>query len=296
MTERVRTVAVVGSAGQLGSDLMRVWPRQHSEDRLVGLTHADIQVEDLESVRRALGPVQPHLVLNATAYNLVDAAESDRASAFQINAIGPHNLALATRELDAALVHVSTDYVFSGGQRQPYVETDAVGPLSAYGVSKAAGEMLVRAAWPKHLIVRTCGLYGLAGSRGKGGNFVDTMLQLGGSGKVIRVVDDQVLTPTHTADLAGQIAQLAAADTYGTYHATSQGECSWYDFAVEIFRQAGLNPSVERQTTEEAGRAAPRPPYSVLDNHRLRTLGIDLMPDWRQALANYLGARTASVW
>jgi dTDP-4-dehydrorhamnose reductase len=248
----------------------------------------------LGSVRQALLPLEPQLVVNTTAYNLVDAAEIDSRVAFEVNAIGPRNLGLSARELDAALVHVSTDYVFPGSGRRRYVETDAVDPLNAYGVSKAAGEMLIRAAWPKHFIVRTSGLYGVAGSAGKGGNFVDTMLRMARAGQAIRVVDDQVLTPTHTADLAAQIAGLAGTGEYGTYHASCQGECSWYEFALEIFRQAGLSPSLARQTTAEAGRAAPRPPYCVLDNRRLRLLDLDAMPGWDEALARYL-AQAASV-
>jgi dTDP-4-dehydrorhamnose reductase len=288
-------VAVVGAAGQLGTDLVRAWAREHPSDRVVGLNHADLEVADAESVSRALLPIEPRLVVNATAYNLVDGAEVDPVSAFRANAIGPRNLALAARTLDAVLVHVSTDYVFSGSRREPYVETDPAEPLSVYGVSKAAGEMLVRSAWSRHFIVRTCGLYGVAGSRGKGGNFVDTMLRLGGSRQVIRVVDDQVLTPTHTADLAVQIARLVETDAHGTYHATCQGQCSWYEFAAEIFRQADLDLPLERQTTAQAGRPAQRPPYSVLDNQGLRRLGIDLMPAWPQALEGYLAAKASAV-
>jgi dTDP-4-dehydrorhamnose reductase len=295
MTGTIRTVVVVGWSGQLASDLRRLWPEQHPADRLVGLLHADLEVREIGSVRRALGPIEPQLIVNASAYNLVDPAEADPTSAFQVNAIGPYNLAVAARELDATLVHVSTDYVYSGTKRQPYVETDPVDPISVYGASKAGGEMLVRAAWPKHFIVRTSGLYGVAGSRGKGGNFVETMLSLAGSGEVVRVVEDQVLTPTHTADLAAQIARLAATDAFGTYHATCEGECSWYEFAAEIFRQASLEPRLEPQTTAQAGRAARRPPYSVLDNQGLRRLGIDVMPGWRQALAGYLALRATSV-
>jgi dTDP-4-dehydrorhamnose reductase len=295
MSGRVRTVVVVGAAGQLGSDLMRAWPARYAGDRLVGLTHADLDVRELDSVRRALISIEPELVVNTTAYNWVDAAETDPGGAFEVNAIGPRNLALSARELDAALVHVSTDYVFSGSGRRQYVETDPVDPLNVYGVSKAAGEMLVRAVWPKHFVVRTSGLYGVAGSGGKGGNFVDTMLRMARAGQAIRVVDDQFLTPTHTADLADQIATLAASGEYGTYHATCQGECSWYEFAREIFRRAGLTPSLERQTTAEAGRAAPRPPYCVLENRRLRQLGIDVLPSWDEALARYLAVDAAAV-
>jgi dTDP-4-dehydrorhamnose reductase len=295
MSGRVRTVVVVGAAGQLGSDLMRAWSALYAADRLVGLTHADLDVRELGSVRQALLAIEPQLVVNTTAYNLVDAAETDPEGAFGVNAFGPRNLALTARELDATLVHVSTDYVFSGSGRRQYVETDPVDPLNVYGVSKAAGEMLVRAVWPKHFIVRTSGLYGVAGSGGKGGNFVDTMLRLARGGQAIRVVDDQVLTPTHTADLAAQLAELAATGEYGTYHATCQGECSWYEFALEIFRQAGLSPSLEPQKTAQAGRAAPRPPYCVLENRGLRHLGIDVMPGWDEALARYLAVEAAVV-
>ncbi|MBO0730396.1 MAG: dTDP-4-dehydrorhamnose reductase [Acidimicrobiaceae bacterium] len=286
-----RTVVIVGAAGQLGRDLVDVWRRERPEDRLAELAHADLEIADLASVRQALLSVGPQLVLNAAAYNLVDRAEEDSRTAFEANAIGPRNLALAAQELGAVLVHVSSDYVFSGTAHQPYIEGDPVDPRSVYGVSKAAGEMLVRATTPRHFVVRTSGLYGQAGSGGKGGNFVDTMLRLAEAGQPIRVVDDQVLTPTCSVDLAMQILRLAATDAYGTYHATCQGQCSWYAFAAEIFHLAGLNPLLQPQTTPEAGRPAARPPYSVLDNRGLRELGIDLMPDWQDALGRYLSAK-----
>ncbi|MBO0727968.1 MAG: dTDP-4-dehydrorhamnose reductase [Acidimicrobiaceae bacterium] len=286
-----RTVVVVGAAGQLGSDLLEVWRRERPQDRLVELTHAELEVADLESVRRVLLPEGPQLVLNVAAYNLVDQAETDAKTAFEVNAIGPRNVALVVEELGAVIVHISTDYVFSGAGRRPYIEDDPVDPGSVYGASKAAGEMLVRATTSRHFLVRTSGLYGVAGARGKGGNFVDTMLRLAAEGRPIRVVDDQVLTPTCTTDLAGQILLLTETRAYGTYHATCQGECSWYAFAAEIFRQAGLNASLEPQSTAEAGRPAARPPYSVLENRGLRELGIDVMPGWREALEHYLSAK-----
>lgn len=287
---------MVGAAGQLGTDLVGVWRGERPRDRLVELTHAQLEVADLESVRRALLPVGPNLVLNASAYNLVDRAETDSRTAFEVNAIGPRNLALVVEELGAVLVHVSSDYVFSGSGQRPYVEDDPVDPRSVYGVSKVAGEMLVRATTPRHFVVRTSGLYGRRGAGGKGGNFVDTMLRLAQAGQAIRVVDDQVLTPTPSAEVAVQILHLTATDAFGTYHATCQGECSWYTFAAEIFRQAGLNPSLYPQTTTEAGRPARRPPYSVLDNRGLRNLGTDGMPDWREALRRYLSGRSTQIW
>jgi dTDP-4-dehydrorhamnose reductase len=291
-----RTVLLIGANGQLGHDLLRAWPDQLPDDRIVPLTHAEIEVADLDSVRAALRRERPGVVVNTSAYHKVDLVEDEPDRAFQVNATGPRNLAIACAEVDAALIHLSTDYVFSGrGRRRgrPYREDDAVEPLSVYGVSKAAGEMFPRYLCPRYFVVRSCGLYGVAGSSGKGGNFVETMLRLAGTGNPIRVVDDQVLTPTHTLALAAQLAVLSSTDAYGTYHATCQGECSWYEFAGEIFRQAGLHPELSPQTTAEAGNKARRPSYSVLDNANLRGLGIDRMPDWRQALGEYLGLRAA---
>lgn len=289
------TVLVVGSSGQLAFDLLRHWRSQRPEDRIVGASHAEIEVSDLESVRRVLTQHTPDVVINTAAYHKVDIVEDDPDGAFTVNGSGARNLALACSAVDAVLVQLSTDYVFSGRQRRPYQESDQVEPVSVYGVSKVAGEMLVRFLWPKHFIVRSSGLYGVAGSSGKGGNFVETMLRLAQSGQPVRVVDDQVVTPTHTTALAAQIAKLVTTDAYGTYHATCQGECSWYEFAAEIFRQMHLSPPLERQTTAGFGARAARPPYSVLENHALQQLGIDVMPPWQQGLSEYLTIRAGAA-
>lgn len=287
----MRTVLLIGGDGQLGSDLRRCWATDCPDDRLVCLTHADIEVANQASVRAALDRHRPVIVINTAAYHRVDVVERDPERAFRVNAVGPRHLAVACRDADAVLVHFSTDYVFSGRARRPYEEDEGPDALNVYGASKAAGEMLLRHAWWRHFIVRTSGLYGRAGSSGKGGNFVETMLRLAATGEEIRVVDDQVLTPTHAASLAVQVARLVGTDAYGTYHATCQGECSWYEFAVEIFRQAGLAPVLRAQKTAESGAAAPRPPYSVLRNRRLQDIGLDLMPRWEDALSAYLAAR-----
>jgi len=289
-----RTVVFVGAAGQLARDLARVWPEAHPDDRVIGLKHSDIQVENRESVHSALVPLEPQLVVNLAAYHRVDEIEDRPDRAFAVNTVGPRHLAMTCRELDAELLHFSTDYVFAGHQRRPYVESDAVEPLSVYGASKVAGEMLVRLTWPKHYIVRSCGLYGTAGSAGKGGNFVETMLRLGAAGAPIRVVDDQVVTPTATLPLARQVAQICRQQPHGTYHAVCHGWCSWYEFAAEIFRQAGVSADLKPQSTAESGAKAPRPPYSVLANANLERLGIDVMPDWRAALHAYLAERSAA--
>lgn len=239
-------------------------------------------------MRAALEAHQPQLVINASAYNRVDDAESNPEVALAVNALGPRNLALECEALGATLVHISTDYVFSGaghGRGSPYTEAEPVDPVSAYGLSKAAGEMFVRAHCSRYYVVRVSGLYG------EGGNFVRTMLRLAGDGRPLRVVDDQVVTPTSASALSRQLELLCRSDAYGTYHATCQGECSWYEFAAEILRQAGVRADLRPQTTAESGRPARRPTYSALANRGLGALGIDRMPAWQAALSEYLAAR-----
>ena len=285
-------VVIIGANGQLAQDIGPALKDKAHE--VIGLTHAQIEVAELDSVRDALAPARPDVVINTSAYHKVDVVEDEPDRAFAVNATGPRNLALVCRELDAALAHLSTDYVFSGSKGSPYVEEDAVDPVNLYGVSKAAGEMAVRYLWPRHWIVRTSGLYGVAGSSGKGGNFVETMLRLANEGKSIKVVNDQTLTPTSTHSLARQIAALIETGAYGTYHATCQGACTWYDFAAEIFSACGLAPELSAQTTAESGARATRPTWSVLENAALKSLQLDLMPDWQDALRAYLQEREVS--
>ena len=282
-------VAIIGANGQLAYDLM---PALRAAGHfVVSLSHEQIEVVDGESVRAALHASGPDLVVNTSAYHRVDDAEDNPGPAFRVNAAGVRNLALAARDLDMPLVHLSTDYVFSGRKASPYSESEGVDPINIYGVSKVAGEMVLRYIWPRHFIVRTSGLYGIAGSAGKGGNFVETMLRLARNGSPIRVVDDQRLTPTSTRALAAQIAELVGTEAYGTYHATSQGHCTWYEFALEIFRRSDLQPELAPQGTIESGARARRPPYSVLENSHLKRLSLDLMPPWQDALAEYLQLR-----
>ncbi len=279
-------IALIGANGQLGSDLQTVLIARGC--RVIPFVHADIEVSDLKSIQAALMPGQPDVIINTAAFHKVEEVEQNPTQAFAVNTVGPRNLALASQELNSTLIHLSTDYVFSGSKGKPYVETDPVDPLNIYGISKAAGEMVVRALWPRHFIIRTSGLYGKAGSSGKGGNFVELMLRLAQQGKPIRVVDDQILIPTSTRALAFQVAALIDTDAYGTYHATCQGECSWYEFAAEIFRSAGLHPDLRPQSTAESGARVRRPAYSVLENAQLKVIGMDGMPPWQEALRNYL--------
>jgi dTDP-4-dehydrorhamnose reductase len=234
---------------------------------------------------------KPDVLVNCAAYNLVDKAEADPAPAFRVNADGVQALALACASVGTKLVHVSTDYVFGvdTSRTTPYLETDPPGPVSKYGESKLAGEKDALAV-PGNLVVRTCGLYGVWGSGGKGTNFVETMLRVAGQGKPLRVVADQRCTPTYTADLADAMAALIEAGTTGLVHVTNAGAMTWHEFAAEIFRQAGVSADLTPITTAEFGAAAKRPPYSVLDCGRLNALGVTMRP-WQDALAAYLDER-----
>jgi len=279
---------VIGANGQLGVDVCRVLTG-HSVDMLP-ITHRDLDVTDSGLVEQALEKIQPDVVISTAAFHKVEECEKLPALSFEVNAIGPRNVAHACRRIDAALVHFSTDYVFSGARRQPHTETCLPEPLNVYGVSKLAGEAMLASAWERHFVVRTCGLYGLAGSSGKGGNFVELMLKKARESAPIRVVNDQVLTPTFTSDLAEVVWQLIQTKAYGLYHASAEGECSWYDFARKIFELEGLQVDVEPVSSDEFPSSVKRPAYSVLSKQKLSKLGIEI-PSWDDGLRRYLLAR-----
>ena len=280
--------ALLGAGGQLGRDLQ---PRLPGE--VVAWTRQEADLTRTAELRAALEALRPDVVVNCAAYNLVDRAESDPAAAFAVNAWGVRDLALACRDLGCVLLHFSTDYVFGLDEtrRQPWSETDAPGPVSVYGLSKLCGEYLVRSLCPRHFVVRTCGLYGVWGAGGKGGNFVETMLRRAAEGKPLRVVNDQTCTPTYTADLAAAAAALTATPHYGLYHLTQAGSCSWYDFARAIFETAGVQADLAPITSREFGAAARRPGYSVLSGTAYERLGLPPMRPWQEALAAYLDER-----
>ncbi|HEV2379635.1 MAG TPA: dTDP-4-dehydrorhamnose reductase [Terriglobia bacterium] len=279
-------VMLTGAAGQLGTDLARTLPREST----ISLTHAELDIADSRSVRLAFERHAPDVVINTAAFHRVDDCEIEVERAFRMNAFALRALARACRESGAALVHFSTDYVFAGEKTQPYLETDRPGPLSVYGASKLCGEYFISATLEKYFLVRTCGLYGHGGSRAKGGNFVDTMQRLAAQGKPLRVVNDQVVTPTSTSDLASKISQLIQTEAYGLYHITNQGSCSWFEFARAIFEIEGVEPDLKPTTSEAFNAPARRPAYSVLLNQRLKLLGLDDMPAWKDALRRHLAA------
>jgi dTDP-4-dehydrorhamnose reductase len=283
-------VAVTGANGQLGTDLCQAL---HNFD-VVPLTHADIEVADMTSVRQALLKHKPAVIINTAAYVRVDDCETERDKAFSVNALGARNIAVVAQELGAKLVHLSTDYVFGGEaepRTTPYTEFDTPVPLSIYGRSKLAGEKLVRHLCLRHFIVRASGLFGVAGSSGKGGNFIETMLGLAREGEELRVVNDQVFSPTYTRDLARKIAQLVTTEYYGISHITNKGACSWYEFTLGILKLAGIATPVVPITSDQYPQKALRPRYSVLDNYHLKLLGMDDMRPWQEALKDYLVLR-----
>jgi dTDP-4-dehydrorhamnose reductase len=280
--------ALIGSAGQLGRDLA---PRLSGD--VIALIRAQTDLTKPDTLRSELTALKPDVVINCAAYNFVDKAESEPDAAFAVNAWGVRSLATVCRDLDCVLVHFSTDYVFGLDEERdtPYAETDAPGPVSVYGLSKLCGEYLVRSLCPKHYVIRTCGLYGVWGSGGKGGNFVETMLRLAGQGKALKVVADQVLTPSYTVDVATATATLIGTGRYGLYHITNGEACEWYEFARMIFELAGVAAELSPTTSKEYGLPARRPGYSVLGTKKYHGLGLPEMRDWREALASYLEER-----
>lgn len=288
----MRHIVLIGANGQLGSDLVRTL----TEVRLTGLTHADLDVTDAPRVRAVLTDLKPDVVINTSAFHKVDVCEDEPEPSFAVNATAPYRLARLAAELDFTLVHFSSDYVFQGSVPTPRKEDDLANPISVYGASKLAGENLVRSACPRHFVIRSTGLYGVAGASGKGGNFAETMIRLGKSGNPVRVVSDQVMTPTATADLAVAVRDLLAAESngkveYGLYHVTSAGSCSWYEFAKTIYELSGLSVDLSPIKTSESGAKAKRPAYSVLAHDKWIAAGFRELRPWRQALSDYLKAK-----
>jgi dTDP-4-dehydrorhamnose reductase len=274
-------ILVVGANGMLGQDIMGLIGTAAR-----GVDIDEIDITSLESTSRILTTLKPEVVINCAAYTDVDGCESNVEKAMQVNGEGVAHLAMASREIGARLVHVSTDYVFDGGKGSPYLEDDATCPLGIYGESKLAGEM--NAAFnPDHLIVRTQWLYGLHGK-----NFVETMLRLAQEKNELSVVDDQIGSPTWTVDLALSILALLKTGYRGVYHASNSGFCSWNEFARAIFDEAGLQIHVKGMTTDELNRPARRPLYSTLDCSKLiRDTGFHPQP-WKTALKEYLRLRS----
>jgi dTDP-4-dehydrorhamnose reductase len=279
-------IAIIGADGQLGTDLV---PALKGHD-VAPLFWPEFDVTRAKAAAEVLARIRPDAVINTAAFHRVDECEDRADQAFAVNAIAVRDLARTCRTLGAVLVHFSTDYVFDGEKRKPYLEEDRPGPLSVYAASKLAGEHFVRAYAERAFVIRTCGLYGKAGCLEKGRNFVETMLHLASSGRTpIRVVNNQVVTPTATVELAARVAELIRTDAFGLYHMTAEGFCSWFEFARAIFELTGGDPSVVVPVDSAAfGAKAKRPAYSVLENGRMKTIGLTPFSFWRDALSAYL--------
>ncbi len=285
-------VAIIGANGQLGTDLVNAFSRHD----VIPWTRRDFDVCDHRRAEEAVLSARPDVLINTAAFHKTDACEDVPELTFSVNAIAVRNLALAAQACDATLVQLSTDYVFDGAQREPYLEGDRPNPINVYGASKLAGEHLVAAICLRYYVVRVASLFGTAGSSGKGGNFVETILAKAGCGEVLAFVDDVVMSPTYAADAARAIRLLVeAVAPPGTYHVTNAGACSWYAFAAEILHRAGLAADLRPTTLEALAPRARRPRYSALASQRLPAIGLTPLRPWPDALAAYLSARGVEI-
>lgn len=283
-------VLVVGAAGQLGVDLCRAFADVELRTADLDGGDFDLDICDSGSVHRVIvQELKPDVVINAAAACNVPLCEKEQAVAFAVNATAAFHLARCCNEVGARLVHISTDYVFGHGATEPIGEEWRTGPLNVYGVSKLAGEQIIAAYCADYIIVRTAAIYGAAPCRAKAGkNFVELMLHLAATQPEVRVVTDEITTPTYTRALARQIRLITEKGEVGIYHATCDGACSWYEFAQAIFEATQNSVKLVPSTVAEFKSEVQRPAYSVLDNRHARSQGLDIMPHWREALDDYL--------
>jgi dTDP-4-dehydrorhamnose reductase len=281
-------VLVTGADGMLGSDLVEQLGTSTYE--IVCVTINDMDVTDLAAVRDTMLRHAPHIVVHAAAYTAVDRAEKERERCFAVNAEGTKNLAFFCRELDAEMIYISTDYVFDGTKRSPYREDDRTNPINVYGASKLQGELYVQTLLKRHKIVRTSWLAGIHTRYGR--NFIEAILEIARRKSKISVVDDQFGRPTFTFHLAEQIERLLSVTETGIFHVTNEGKCSWYEFACEVVRRAGLHKvKVVPIPSTQFRSLAKRPAHSVLANRRTKQLGLPPLPHWRDGLREYLRRR-----
>ncbi|WP_160674318.1 dTDP-4-dehydrorhamnose reductase [Clostridium sp. C8-1-8] len=286
-------ILITGAKGQLGTQIINIIKSGKSElgnvpsevvaSEIIGIDVQELDITNLEATRDYIGAIKPDVVVNCAAYTNVDACETNEDIAFKVNAIGPRNLAIVCEELGAKLIHISTDYVFSGVGSKALKEYDLTGPVSVYGKTKLAGEEFVKQFSSKYFIVRTAWLYGYNGN-----NFVYTMMKLGKEKDFIDVVNDQRGNPTNAEDLAHHILKLIGTEEYGTYHCTGSGECTWYDFAKKIIELSGIDCEIRPCTSEQFVRPAKRPEFSSLDNMMLRCTVGDEMRDWEVAIKEFI--------
>ena len=279
-------IIVTGANGQLGR-AVNIEYASANDVELINTDVAELDITDIDAVLKFVRDIRPYAIINCAAHTNVDACETQVDLAYKINALGPRNLAIASTETGAKLMHISTDYVFDGHGTRPYTEFDATGPQSVYGASKLAGENMVRQFADRFFMVRTAWLYG------DGKNFARTMLKLAEDRPEIKVVNDQVGSPTSATELARAVVSLIDTENYGLFHGTCEGDCSWADFATEVLRLAGSSTRIVPITSEEYGAPANRPHYSILDNYMLRLTGSYTFADWHDAIEVYMKSEMA---
>jgi len=278
-------VAVIGANGQLGSDIVEYFS---SKCEVTALNHQDIEITNFNNSREVLNTLQPDVVINTAAYHNVPMCEEDPVRSFEINGLGALNLAKLSADQNFKLVHYSTDYVFDGMKKKPYVESDCPNPLNVYALTKLDGEKLIQNYCDQYFIIRVAGIYGKTPCRAKGGNFIDTMIKVAGSRPLVKVVNDEILTPTSTEEIARNTYALIQTDAFNLYHMTAQEEVSWYDFAKVIFAELNLKTPLESCTVDDFPSPVKRPTYSALENENLKKINLDQMRHWKEALLYYL--------
>jgi dTDP-4-dehydrorhamnose reductase len=284
-------VLVIGASGQLGSDLMSAF----ADLEPTGVEHRLFDIEAPAAMSKMLARYRPELVINTAAFHNVELCETRPDRAFAVNALAVDGLAAQCAAAGVALLHVSTDYVFDGTARTPYTERAAPNPLSAYGISKYAGELLVRRHLAEAYIVRTSGLYGIRGSSSKGYTFIDRILTQAAEGRPIRVVTDLTFSPSYTRHVAATIRRIVESKRYGTYHVTNSGHCTWHEFAVEILSQAGLDVTVAATTSAEFPSLVRRPAFSALAHDGIAEIGLPPLPSWQSGITAYLAERKGTA-
>jgi dTDP-4-dehydrorhamnose reductase len=273
-------ILVTGSKGQLGAELLLHAPPTH---QVFGYD-LDMDVTDIKRVEEVFQSVKPDVAIHCAAYTNVDACEdASRQMAITVNALGSENMAIMAKKYGASLAYISTDYVFDGEKGSPYIEYDMPNPISYYGLSKYYGELAVKEILPDHFILRTTGIYSPHAK-----NFVETIISYAKNGSSLTVVDDQICTPTYSLDMAQCIYRVIESGFYGTYHTTNAGQCSWHEFASEIFRILHKDVHIDAIKTLESNRKAMRPKYSVLANYKLEKRGLMQMRPWQEALKDFL--------
>jgi len=285
-------IMLIGANGMLAYDLQAVLVEHGHE--VLSVTHDAVDVCDRSSVMKAIQTYNPQVLINTAAVHPVEVCEREAERSFAVNALAVRSLAQICKELRCILVHFSSDFVFDGKIARPYREEDTVCPLNVYGASKVAGEHFVRAIHPEHILIRCASLFGIAGNRAKGCNFVELMLRKASMGESIRVVNDVRMSPTYTSDLAEQLVLLLEGRHFGTFHVCNHGDYTWFEFAQRIFELKQIDADLKPIPHELAGWGGPRPLYSVLQNKRLEEMGLDRMRTTDEALESYLLERTAA--